>query len=156
MHCSHKTDARVRSFSFLLQTHDIVTLPPLLLACLSILNFFFWLSISDFLYFASASFKQRQGCPWCDGFTLNFRAALSKRKAVMKRGSASRLIENAQQFRSVHLEKYETTGESYDQNAIRVWVLTRGAASSCIKGDGYHSARMHLLAAMDNVEHYKP
>lgn len=61
---STKADEWVRSFSFLLQTRQIVTPPLLSPARLPFYPafIFFQLSISDFLHFTRASFKLRQGC----------------------------------------------------------------------------------------------
>lgn len=63
--------------------------------------------------------------------------------------------EHALQFQSVHLEKYETVGESNGRINPKMpsKVLTWGAASHCFKTDCCHSARMHLLAALDAVKH---
>lgn len=61
------------------------------------------------------------------------------------------------QFRSVHLEKYETMGGSEDPE-MPSKVLSQGAASRCFKRDCYHSARMSFwqLRMLSNTVNCNP
>lgn len=64
--------------------------------------------------------------------------------------------EHALQFQSVHLERYETMGESQTGEQIlkcHPKSSRRVRLHTVSKGDCYHSARMHLLAALDAVKH---